>query len=276
MVKCLGAGIRTPLAKRVEIDFSTAMIAATVQVFFNGRTTVDYLNSCWKELAGLEAPLRMNVHICHYHSSNVFKRKFDLYYGTDSTESSVLMPLAKKIINSERMEELEFYVTKLLLVCGSSHVTAEVAAALINLDELAPAEGAIPAFDYGRCNIPEDPKDSDALYVTTYFGAYFRELADTIEAKGQQGDSLNDMYCKPLVKYFCVYIFPYLSILTNVMFVLREDLQLNLHNQPVEKWHDIVKNHEQGVDGKQKVPQYIRSSATVIKGNEMIAAHGHG
>ena len=252
------------------------MIAATVQVFFNGRTTVDYLNSCWKELAGLEAPLRMNIHICHYHSSNVFKRKFELYYGTDSTEASMLMPLAKKIINSERMDEVEFYVTKLLLVCGSSNVTPEVAVALTDFDELAPAEGAVPPFDYSRCSIQEDPNHNDPLYVTTFFGSYFRELADSIEDRGQQGNIVNDMYCKPLVKYLCVYIFPYLSILTNVMFVLREDLQLNLHNQPVEKWHDIVKNHEQGADGKQKVPHYIRSSAAVIKGSAIMNMCKHG
>ena len=210
----IGLERSSSIANRIEVDFYPCTIAAVIQVFFDGKSVSDYLNMCWGELAG-STPSAMKVQICADSALDVFSKEIRKHYGRNSLAASPeVMCILKKMIVSEKMEEAVYYARRLLALCGSWTITAEVADVMRCPEKQAPAE--TPSFNFHAHSLPQAGPNA-GLHVASTFGSYFKEQADKIGTSSESGGNPNELYCPSFVTYLCEQALPYFPILTKVM-----------------------------------------------------------
>ena len=108
---------------------------------------------------------------------------------------------------------------------------------------------------------------SDPIYSSTAFGIFFASLRDDVQRNVFTGNGpANAHYSPKIVGYLIRRILPFTPMLTRLMFAIRGDEAKWPHNQPVEKWHDIVKNVEIGIDGRLAISRYAQASLNNING----------
>lgn len=174
---------------------------------------------CWKELAGSVPPSTVNIHICQEHANHVFECVVKKFYSPNATAIKMMMFLAERITACRKMEDVDFYVRKLLLVSASKKVTRDVDNALAYFEKQAPA-GA-PSFDFNvRWEMAGAGAD-ESLNVTTYFGSYFYARTVQIRAFGRSGTLPSSLHNDHFAD-MCLEILPYVPVLTGIMIPVRE------------------------------------------------------
>ena len=113
-------------------------------------------------------------------------------------------------------------------------------------------------------NEEEEPK---SIYSSTPFGSFFMELRDTVTDEQDQcagASALNPCFSPSFAHYLIVHILPYTPLVTHVMVDIRGDRHSHDTNNPVEQWHDEIKNHQLCND--MKLSRFVNRDRQIIKG----------
>ena len=236
--------VPSQLAGRIEVPFDGPIIQSAIRVFCWGKDVRDYINECWKELAGWKAPSTMRIHVGHRMAIDAMWEAMTKFYGAE--EVRMMMPLVTNIVAADKMEEVNYQVYKLLVISSSVSFNSEVDAALSSMNDHCPV-ALTPPFDFNTFHLPLDTDPCGPLDSTTYFGSYVKQLADILRnnSAGQE----NRLYRPFFLHQLTTEILPYIPIFTKIMAPTRPAVHTQTTHQPM---------HSQNLQGRHS------SSATAV------------
>ena len=130
-----------PVFTRIECDDSAAMYSAIIQETTKCWTTKEYLDMCWRELFLGDSPCRTNCHLCRSHAMNMLTKHFkNAKYGLVYGKQGRLTSLFRMYLNSTSMNEVVFYVRRIMVLLLSEFYSEEVADIMSLYREVMPSD----------------------------------------------------------------------------------------------------------------------------------------
>ena len=123
-----------------------------------------------------------------------------LYGQNLQAECSAIRRNLNQLVASKNIDEARHYVERLLVLCGSRTVTAEVQQII-------------------TCPDPQPP--SEIFTDAAGFCSYFKRLMDKIDGSSGSGPRLSAPHCRGFVNYLLKVALPYLPLMSDIVAAVR-------------------------------------------------------